>query len=350
MDIEERLDLIRREPSEEILTDEDLKKLLETKDHPIAYDGFEPSGRIHLGSGVMRAIKVQDLQDAGVKFTALLADWHAWINNKMGGDLELIKKTGDYFIEAWKACGIKNIDFVYASDLVKDPGYWKTVLDVSKITTIKRMVRAGTIMGRNEAEMQYTGQLFYPAMQATDPFYLKADICQLGMDQRSVTILSREIGKKIGFWDPVCVHHHLLMGLTGPTRMGKFDDKMSKSKENTAIFIHDTPDQVKQKISQAFCEPKDTQTNPILELWKYIILRKFKSRTISRPSKFGGDLEISDYKELESLYGSGKLHPADLKPATITAINEILEPIHKYFEKPGPKKLYEEVKAAKVTR
>ena len=350
MDLETRLELIKRAPTEEILTEDSLRELLQSKDHPTAYDGFEPSGRIHLGSGILRAIKIQDLQEAGIKFTALLADWHAWINNKMGGDLELIKTTADYFIEAWKACGVKNIDFVYASDLAKDSDYWKTVLQVAKLTTIKRMVRAGTIMGRAEADMQYTGQLFYPAMQCTDPFYLKADICQLGMDQRSVTILSRELGEKLGFWNPVCVHHHLLMGLTGPSRMGKFDAKMSKSKENTAIFIHDTLDQVKEKINHAFCEPKDIQGNPVLELWKYIILRKFQSRTICRPEKFGGDLEISDYSGLEKIYGEGKLHPADLKPATAEAINEILAPVNKHFEKPGPKKLYETVKAAKVTR
>ena len=350
MDLEKQIELITSAPTEEVLTKEDLRKLLQTKTHPVAYDGFEPSGQIHLGSGVMRAIKINDLQDAGVKFKVLLADWHAWINNKMGGDLGLIKKTADYFVEAWKACGVEKVEYIYASELVKDPEYWKTVLQVAKLTTIKRMVRAGTIMGRGEADMQYTGQLFYPAMQCTDPFYLNADICQLGLDQRSVTILSRELGEKLGFWSPICVHHHLLMGLTGPTRMGKFDDKMSKSKENTAVFIHDSEQEVKQKISQAFCEPKDIQTNPILELWKYIILRKFDSRTICRPEKFGGDIELQSYQDLEKHYSSGKLHPADLKPATAEAINEILEPVRKHFEKSGPKKLLEQVSFAKVTR
>jgi len=350
MDIEDRIDLISKAPTDEIITRESLKELLEAKEHPVAYDGFEPSGRIHLGSGLMRAIKIDDLQKAGIKFKVLLADWHAWINNKMGGDMKLIKAVGDYFVEAWSACGVKNVEYVFASDLVKDPEYWKTVLDVSKNTTIKRMTRAGTIMGRAEAEMQYTGQLIYPAMQCTDPFYLGADICQLGMDQRSVTILSREIGEKLGFWSPVCVHHHLLLGLTGPQRMGKFEGKMSKSKENTAIFLHDSKEEVQEKIKHAFCEPKDTESNPILELWKYIILRKKESATVSRPEKFGGDMEIDSYETLENLYSSGKLHPADLKPATAEEINKILEPVRKHFEKSKPKKLLETVKSAKITR
>lgn len=44
MDLEAKLELIRKPPTEEIITEEDLKHLLETKEHPIAYNGFEPSG------------------------------------------------------------------------------------------------------------------------------------------------------------------------------------------------------------------------------------------------------------------------------------------------------------------
>ena len=43
MDIETRLQLIRS-VGEEIVTEQELRELLETKEHPVAYDGFEPSG------------------------------------------------------------------------------------------------------------------------------------------------------------------------------------------------------------------------------------------------------------------------------------------------------------------
>ena len=49
-----------------------------------------------------------------------------------------------------------------------------------------------TIMGRKETEEMSASQIFYPCMQAADVFYLKADICQLGMDQRKVNMLARE--------------------------------------------------------------------------------------------------------------------------------------------------------------
>ncbi|MEM5778143.1 MAG: tyrosine--tRNA ligase [Candidatus Aenigmatarchaeota archaeon] len=351
MDIETRINLITKEPIEEVVTLEDLRKLLETKTKITAYDGFETSGLMHLGSGVLRAIKINDLFEANVNFILLIADWYAWINNKMGGDLDLIKKTGEYFIEGWKACGIdiKKVKVMWASELVKDPEYWKNVIKISKLTTIQRAIRAGTIMGREEGEMQYVAQVLYPMMQAYDPFYLGADIMQLGTDQRKAMILTREVAPKIDGSIRVAVMHHLLIGLQGKQRMGPAESKMSKSVAESAIFIHDNKDQITKKINNAFCPPKVADDNPILEIWRYIIFRKFKSIIIKRKNKTS--LEVQSYNELEKAYKEGELHPADLKIKTIEILDEILEPIRNYFEKnKKAKELYELVKSSQITR
>jgi tyrosyl-tRNA synthetase len=360
MDLEKRMELISCPPTEEIITQEDLRQLLQTKERPVAYDGFETSGLLHLGSGLLRAIKIQDMLDADCDFILWIADWFAYINNKMGGDLDLIKKTGEYYIEAWKACGVdmEKVKVLWTSDAVKDPEYWKGVIDIAKNTTVQRTIRAGTIMGREEAEMQYTSQLFYPMMQAWDPFYFGADILQLGMDQRHATILSRELASKLGKSTRVCVHHHLLAGLQGPKegRMGQetasleIESKMSKSKPNTAVFIHDTTEEIQEKIKGAFCPEKIVEGNPVLEIWKYIIFRKFDSRTIKRPDKFGGNLQIQNYEELAKIFREGKLHPLDLKKETVVALDEILTPIRKHFEGGKARELYEIVKKARITR
>ena len=351
MDIETRLDLITRSPIEEVITLEDLKKLLETKTKITAYDGFETSGLLHLGSGILRAIKINDLFKANVNFILLLADWYAWINNKMGGNLDLIKKTGEYFVEGWKACGIdmKKVKVLWTSDLVKDSGYWKNVISISKLTTIQRAIRAGTIMGREEAEMQYVAQVLYPMMQAYDPFYLGADIMQLGMDQRKAMILSREVASKVDGSIRVAAMHHLLIGLKSNQRMGPAEAKMSKSIAESAIFIHDTAEQIEGKINNAFCPPKIVEGNPILEYWRYIIFRKFNSRTIKRQNK--SSLEVQNYEELEKAYREGDLHPADLKKETVETLDELIKPARDYFEKnKDAKKLYEIVKSAQITR
>ena len=351
MDIETRIKLIAREPIEEVVTLEDLRKLLETKAKITAYDGFETSGLMHIGSGILRSIKINDLFEANINFILLIADWYAWINNKMGGDLELIKKTGEYFIEGWKACGIdmKKVKVLWASDLVKDSKYWKNVIKISKITTIQRAIRAGTIMGREEGEMQYVAQVLYPMMQAYDPFYLGADIMQLGMDQRKAMILTREVAPKIDRSIRVAVMHHLLIGLQGNQRMGPAESKMSKSIAESAIFIHDKKEQIANKINNAFCPPKIIEGNPILEIWRYIIFRKFKTISIKRQNKT--NLEVQSYNELEKAYRQGEIHPADLKIKTIEILDEILEPVRSYFEKnKKAKELYELVKSSQITR
>lgn len=345
MDIEERLALIGASPTEEIITTDELKLLLESNPHPLAYDGFEPSGLAHLGSALLRAIKVEDMLKAGCRFTLLLADYHAMINGKLEGDLEKIQKAGKYLIHAWKSCGVdtSKIELKWVSDYVSDPEYWKLVIKIAKSTTLSRMLRCSTIMGRKEGEPTDSAQIIYPAMQCADIFYLGIDICQLGMDQRKVNILARELAPKLsGLKKPVSVHHHLMMGLGGPGkgRMGsaprdelEMEQKMSKSKPDSCVFIHDTPEQIAKKIGGAYCPEKIVEDNPVLEICRYIIFRKQKEFGIERPAKFGGSISFQSYGELEKTYLEGKLHPADLKYGVSLALSRILEPSREYFRK-----------------
>ncbi|MEM2974594.1 MAG: tyrosine--tRNA ligase, partial [Candidatus Micrarchaeia archaeon] len=143
MDFETRYNLIAS-VGEEILTTDELRQLLETNNHPVAYDGFEPSGRAHIPFGLLRAMNLQSLLKAGVKFKLYLADYFAFINNKMGGDLEKIKLGGRYFIEVWKACGIdtSKVEIIWASDLMDDIKYWDRVLRIGREITLKRSLRA----------------------------------------------------------------------------------------------------------------------------------------------------------------------------------------------------------------
>lgn len=361
MDTETKLELIKR-VGEEIITEEELRELLETKEHPVAYDGFEPSGLAHVPFGIYRAINLDDLIKAGIRFKLLIADWHAWINNKMGGDLGKIRAVGEYFVEVWKAAGVdmNRVEVVWASELVDSAEYWRKVILIAKSTTLNRAIRCLTIMGRTEGELNETAQLFYPMMQSADIFHLEADICQLGLDQRRANILAREVGPKLGWWKPVVVSHHMLMGLEGVKEPEGYDEnkridvqissKMSKSKPSTSLYVHDDEAQIRRKILSAFCPEKVVEGNPVLEYWKYVIFRKMDKFVIERPSKFGGDLEIGSCEELEKLYRSGGMHPLDLKNATAKALNEIIEPVRRHFESGKAKQLYEFVKKENITR
>ena len=358
MDIETRMDLVRQ-VGEEIITEEDLRTLLQTKAKPIAYDGFEPSGHLHIAQGILRAINVNKMTKAGCHFKMWVADWFGWANNKMGGDLNKIQTVGKYQIEVWKASGmdLDKVEFLWTSDAVKGDDYWKIVMQVARNTTVKRLLRCSQIMGRTESEAQQGSQVLYPMMQCSDIFYLKADICQLGMDQRKVNVLAREVGPSLGFWKPVVVSHHMLMGLGKPAS-GEKDPieraiamKMSKSKPETAIFMTDSEEDIKKKISKAYCLEKDIHENPILEYCRYLIFERFKEMKIERPPKFGGDLIIGSYDELESMFMKGELHPMDLKQATARYINQLIKPVRDHFEKnKKAKELLEQVKGFEVTR
>jgi tyrosyl-tRNA synthetase len=358
MDIKEKLKLIK-EVGEEIITEEELKELLEVKKQPVAYDGFEPSGNIHIAQGILRAINVNKMTKAGCKFIMLVADWHGWANNKMGGDLEKIQTVGKYFIEVWKASGmdLKNVEFIWVSELVKDTEYWKKVMQVARNNTVNRIIRCSQIMGRSEKDSLSAAQILYPCMQAADIFHLKADIVQLGMDQRKVNVLAREVGEKLGYWKPVIVSHHMLMGLTEPASDEKdtveraIDMKMSKSNPDSAIFMNDTIEEVNRKIKKAYCPEKQVKENPILEYCKYIIFERFDSIKIERPEKFGGNLEIKSYSELEKVYAKGDLHPLDLKNAVAKYINELLTPVREHFKKnKKAAELLKKVKSYEITR
>lgn len=362
MNVDEKVKVVES-VAEEIITKEELRKLFEEKKHPVAYDGFEPSGLAHLPFGVFRSLILEKLMSVGIRFKLYLADWFAWINNKLGGDLEVIRKCGEYFVEVWRAAGVdlNKVEIVWASELVARKEYWHRVLTIAKHCTVARAERALTIMGRKKGELKEVAQYFYPMMQVADIFELGVDICQLGLDQRRANMLARDIAEKMKWRKPVVVSHHMLLGLAGLKEPEGFDEnkkidamiasKMSKSKPSTCIFVHDSEEEIRKKINKAFCPAKQVEGNPILEYCKYIIFPKFGRMKIERDKKYGGDLEVESYKELESLFKEGSLHPLDLKNAVASYLNELIKPIREHFEKnKRARELYEAVKKAKVTR
>lgn len=340
LSIDEKIKIVR-EVSEEIINEKELRHLFETKKNPVAYDGFEPSGKIHIAQGLLRAITVNKLISSGIKFKFWVADWFGMLNNKMGGDLEKIRDVGKYFIEVWRACGmdLDNVEFIWTSDFIKEnPEYWETVLRLSMNTTIQRVLRCGQIMGRGDSISNPASQIVYPLMQAADIHHLGADIAQLGMDQRKVNMLARDVFPKLGFTPPVVVSHHMLMGLTEQKTdktgvEGSIEKKMSKSDPNSAIFMTDTPEEVKKKFKKAFCPEGQAEDNPVLEYFKYIVFERFEKITINRPEKYGGDLEFSSYKDLERSFVEKKVHPQDLKNSCSKYINELLDPVREHFRK-----------------
>lgn len=354
MDVERKIELAMRAPTEEIVTTEDLRSLFQTHSHPRHYIGFEISGMVHLGTGLSTVLKVKDLMEAGCKPTIFLADYHAWINGKLGGDLKKIQQTAEgYFKHCFIALGLEEdkVDYVLASKIYDDE-YWKMVLDISRNTTLNRMLRCITIMGRKETETTSSATILYPAMQAADIFKLNVDIAHAGMDQRKVHMLAREIAPSLKRQKPVALHSKLLPGLQGidrmnPTEEQVIDAKMSKSNPDSAIFVHESEEEILRKVKKAYCPEKIADGNPMVEYAECLILRD-RTLKVERPEKFGGDVEFANSTELREAYLGGKLHPMDLKNAVGRELCDMLAPVRGYFAK-NPEYL-EGLKDMKVTR
>ena len=357
MDTDTKVQLIK-EFAEEIVTEEELRHIFETNDHPIAYDGFEPSGISPIHFGLLRATNLKNMIKAGVKFKLYLADYFAFVNNKLGGNLDNIRTAGKYFVEVWKACGIdtSKVDIMWAKDIMNGLDYWDKTLKIAREISLERNLRAVTIMGRKQSEKLNVGQLLYPSMQVTDIFYMDVDICQLGMDQRRANMLAREIATKLKWKKPVAAHHHIILGLQGLQKKATEEEtlmasKMSKSDPKSCIYMHESYEDIKKKINSAYCPEKQEEGNPLLEYCKHIIFKELKSMKIQRSAKFGGDVEYESYQELGDDYIKGKLHPADLKNGVADALEKLIKPAREYFEKnKQAKELYEKVKRFTITR
>ena len=330
MDITEKVKLIEKPPTEEVVTEGDLLELFKINSAPRHYIGLEISGFLHLGSLISTGFKINDFVKAGVKCTIFLADWHTLINDKLGGDWETISKVSKYYQDAFKIV-CPQAEIVLGSKLYEEKTqYWSDLVKFTKNMSLARTMRTLTIMGRSENEEKIElAKLLYPPMQAVDIHSLDVDIAHAGMDQRKIHMLVREIFPKMKWKVPVAVHHKLLPGLTKPqdTNNSQILSKMSKSDPNSGIFIHNTDNEIRKKINKAWCEEKNTENNPILEIAQTIIFHEFNEFNVERPEKFGGNVSYANYSELEKDFSEGKLHPGDLKQTVGNYMVKIVSPI-----------------------
>jgi tyrosyl-tRNA synthetase len=346
LDLQKRIDLVLRNTAE-VITPEEIRTLLETNDSPRAYWGFECSGLLHIGIGLVCSAKIKHLVKAGFKFTIFLADWHSWINNKLGGNMENIRTCGEYLKQIFTALGLTpdKVEFRWASEIVDKVDYWEKVIRIAKSVSVKRTWRALPVMGR-ETDMTdiETAWVLYPTMQAADIFEMDLDVACSGIDQRKAHMLARDAAEKLKWKKPSCIHTPLLIGLQGPKTAEKtFDEnaelnveissKMSKSIPQSSILVHDSPEEIASKIKNAYCPPKVVKGNPIIDLAKLIVFPEKDCLEIPRPAKYGGPETFESFERLVNVYGEGKIHPLDLKNGVAEALVEILKPVREHFRK-----------------
>ncbi len=305
------IDVIRRN-CVEIITEDELKKVM--KKRPKAYLGIEPSGEIHIGH-MVSIEKMIELQNEGFEVTILLADLHAFLNEK--GSLEEVHEIAEYNKEIFKASGLKNANFIYGSEIQLEKEYILDVYRLAVITTIKRAKRGMDVIARKTTDPK-VARVLYPIMQSIDMAKLNIDVAVGGLDQRKIHMLARENLPKIGYKAPVCIHMPILVGLDGK-------EKMSSSKGNY-ISVVDKEEVIEKKLKKAYCTYEDVN-NPVLDIYRFFIFPRYGEVVIKREERFGGDLTFSSFEELKKRFINKEIHPLDLKKAAANYLSQIFEPL-----------------------
>lgn len=325
--VRERLELVRRNTAE-IISEEELVRILQEKKKPSVYWGTAPTGKPHIGY-FFPALKIADFLKAGFKVKILLADLHAAMDNVPWSVLEKRYKYYSKIIPVMiKAIGVnpKDLEFVKGSNFQLKPEYMYDVLQMSSMISVHDAHKAASEVVKLGNNPRLSG-LIYPIMQALDEQYLEVDAQLGGSDQRKIMVLARENLPRIGYEKRIEIMNPLIPGLTG--------QKMSSSEPKSKIDLLDSLQEVKQKINSAECIAGEVN-NGIISFIKYVLMviksdngEKF---TIKRAEKYGGNVSYSNYEDLEDDFKTKKIHPLDLKNALAEEISKLLEEIQKNKE------------------
>ena len=322
MGVEKRFELIKRN-TVEIINEEIIRELIKKGKKPVVYCGYETSGDIHLGH-LVSMTKLLDLQEAGFKVKVLFADWHTYLNQK--GEWKAINEQLKKWEKGFKASGLGKVEFVKGSEIQRNMEYIDDVFKLAVKNTLNRGLRSMQTVAR-DIENAKISQVIYPLMQVVDFKALKVDGALGGIEQRKIHMLALESLKDIGYKTPVLIHHELIPSLQGP---GK--GKMSSSDASSMISINDSEKEIKSKLAKAYCLEGETKDNPVLSITKLVVFPRYDSFKISRPEKFGGNVEFGDYDSLEKAFSNKKIHPLDLKNSVSLYLGEICEKIRKNFK------------------
>jgi len=217
--------------------------------------GMRPTGALHMGNylgALANWVAMQDQYDCFF----FVADWHA-----LTSDYENPSGMENYVREIlldWLSAGLspeKSTLFIQS----KVPEHSELFLILSMITPVPWLERNPTykdqIVQMQNKDLSTFGFLGYPVLQAADIIMYKAQGVPVGVDQVPHVEITREIARRFNFlYGPVFPEPEAILTQT-PKILGLDRRKMSKSYGN-AIFLSDSPDQVRAKVMQMITDPQ----------------------------------------------------------------------------------------------
>ncbi|MGY5861945.1 MAG: tyrosine--tRNA ligase [Candidatus Thorarchaeota archaeon] len=312
--------------TEEVVTKEELKHVLETKSGFNFYYGTAPTGPFHYAY-LIPLNKVAQLTELGGKGTILLADYHAHLDSQKTS-FELMDLRSKYYEECMRGIlgsASKKLKFVRGSTYQHERKYVEDLYRIAARVTTTRAKRAASEVVRMRGDAKVS-ELLYPLLQILDVKYLQADITVSGIDQRNIYMLGREHLENFGHQKGAYIFMPLLPSLKGGGA------KMSASDPSTHIRVTDSPESIKSTIQKAYCPVGDLEQNAITSTVRYILMPRLNELIIPRKEKFGGDVGFKSIDAFEKAYVEKELHPMDVKQAVTEALIDILKPAREYFE------------------
>src|SRR3990172_5947579 len=216
--------------------------------------GMRPTGMMQLGNLLGAVENWKRLQDEYESFF-FIADWHALTTNY--ADTAGLRETKDDLLVDLLAAGLdpEKCTIFIQSKLLE---HAELFIYLSMITPLPWLERNPTYKEQMEnitdKDLTNYGFLGYPVLQAADILMYKADVVPVGVDQLPHLELTREIARRFNnFYKPVFPEPEALL-TEAPKVPGIDGRKMSKSYGN-AIYISDTPDEMRKKIKIMVTDP-----------------------------------------------------------------------------------------------
>ena len=245
--MKEALSLIKR-GTDEILTESDLKKKLESGKQLIIKAGFDPTAPdLHLGHTVLLN-KLRHFQDLGHKVIFLIGDFTGQIGDPSGknktrptlGFDELIENAKTYEKQVFKILKKELTEVRFNSEWCNDLGA-AGLIDLASKYNVARMLERDDFNKRYSSNQSIAVHEFlYPLVQGYDSVALNADVECGGTDQKFNLLVGRELQRAYNQEPQVVLTVPILEGLDGT-------NKMSKSLNNF-IGIDESPEEMFGKI------------------------------------------------------------------------------------------------------
>ncbi|MDA9804832.1 tyrosine--tRNA ligase [Gammaproteobacteria bacterium] len=245
--MKEALPLIKR-GTDEILTESDLKKKLESGKQLIIKAGFDPTAPdLHLGHTVLLN-KLRHFQDLGHKVIFLIGDFTGQIGDPSGknktrptlGSDELIENAKTYEKQVFKILKKELTEVRFNSEWCNDLGAAGLIGLASKYNVARMLERDDFNKRYNSNQSIAVHEFLYPLVQGYDSVALNADVECGGTDQKFNLLVGRELQRAYDQEPQVVLTVPILEGLDGT-------NKMSKSLNNF-IGIDESPEEMFGKI------------------------------------------------------------------------------------------------------